>query len=119
MATFNSVLQMLVQISGNGVSEVYNLTGANPVVNTASPGGGPILTSLVLGNNTLTVPPGCIGMIIIPPSNSTVAKAVKGITGDTGFSISPNLPSMLTLPTGTLTAIVNASGPEVVSILWL
>ena len=110
---------MSVQVSGDGVSEIYNIMAANPVYNTAAPGGGPILTALIAGNNTIVVPPGSIAMMLIPPSTSTNAKVLKGISGDTGFALAPNLPALLPLPTGTTSVIVNAVLGENVNLLWL
>jgi hypothetical protein len=114
-----SVLSMAVQIVGDGVNETYNIVAVNPVVNPAAPGGGPLLYALITGANTIPVPPGSISMVIAPPPASVVALTLKGLTGDTGFPLAPNLPAMLPLPTGTLTVLIDAAAPENVSILWL
>jgi len=113
-----STLAMTVTVSGNGISETYNLMAVNPVVNTNAPGGGPVLTALVSGPNELTVPPNTMIMYIIPTSTSTVILTLKGITGDTGFTLAPGLIAMLPIPSGTTSVLVNASAAVNVSILF-
>ncbi len=114
-----ATLSMSVQVSGDGVSETYNIMAANPVVNANAPGGGPVNTALASGDNPLTVPPNSIGMIFVPLSSSTVVFKLKGVGGDTGFTIAPNLPALISLPPGTTQALVNASTSCVVAIMFI
>ena len=107
-----------VTVTGDGVSESFT-PATSPVVNTAAPAGGPVDVSLSSGDNTITVPTGTKGFLIVPPSASAVAKKLKGAGGDTGFGLAPALPSAIMVPTGTATIIINAASAETVSIHWL
>ena len=114
-----SVLTMSVQFVGDGVNESYSITATNPVTNVSAPGGGPLLYALASGPNVIPVPPGSISMVIVPPTNSVIALTLKGISGDTGFSLTANLPSMMAIPPNTASVLIAAGAPENVSILWL
>lgn len=107
-----------VLVTGDGVNESF-IPPTAPMVNAAAPAGGPLSVALSSGDNTLTVPPGAQGLIFVPPSSSVVVKKLKGIGGDTGFTISPTLPSILMLPAGASTVLINAASSETVSIHWI
>lgn len=65
------------------------------------------LVNLAAGANTITVPSGATGVTIIPPSGNTQTLILKGVTGDTGVSLSKTAPSslgLLTVNTFCLTA---------------
>lgn len=107
-----------VLVTGDGVNETFQ-PPTQPIVNAAAPAGGPISVALASGDNTLTVPPGAQGLIFVPPSASVVVKKLKGVGGDTGFTLSATLPSVLMLPAGTATVLINAASSETVSIHWI
>lgn len=113
-----STTSLSVAVSGDGVSETY-VPATAPIVNAAAPAGGPLSVALTTGDNTLTVPPGAQGFLLVPPSASAVAKKLKGVGGDTGFSLSMTLPSLLMLPTGASTVLINAASSETVQIHWI
>ena len=58
------------------------------------------VTDVVLasGANTVTVPAGAVGCMIVPPSGNTVALTLKGVAADTGIAISATAPCLLTFP---------------------
>ncbi len=106
-----------VTVSGDGVTASITPTGS-PVTNTAAPHGGPIAFSLASG--FITVPTATtIGVVVIPPVASVISKTLKGLTGDTGFLIRENAPSVLMFPTGTATIKITAGSAEDVQLLWL
>lgn len=109
---------MSVTLNGDGVTTTY-VPAAFPWSNATAPEGIPISVALSSGNNSLVVPSGTLAMLIEPPAASVVAKVLKGITGDTGFAISPNVPSFISLPASTTTVILNAASGETVNISWL
>ena len=113
-----AVLTMSVQITGDGVNETYNLMAATPFINQNAPGGGPVATSLALGDNPITVPPNSLMMFIQPLATSTITLKLKGIGGDTGFSLGPGQVAMVPLVAGVTSVLVNASAAVVVSILF-
>ncbi len=57
-------------------------------------------------------------MLLVPPSGSTNAKTLKGISGDTGYSISAANPTLASMPSSTSAIIVNAAAGETVTIVW-
>ena len=70
------------------------------------------VTDVVLasGANTVTVPTGAAGCLIIPPSANTVALTLKGVGADTGVAISPSAPCLLTFPaTPPANFVINAA----------
>ncbi len=107
-----------VAVAGDGVAETFT-PATSPIINTAAPAGGPLSVALTSGDNTLTVPPGSQGLVLVPPSSSVVAKKLKGVGGDTGFTLSATLPSVLMLPPGTATVLINAASSETVLIHWV
>lgn len=82
--------------------------------------------SLSSGNNTVTVPTGATVCIITgpnatnpvpnPPSSATLT--LKGVSGDTGVSISNKYPTMLVWDTAPSTFVINASTTATVEILF-
>ena len=45
--------------------------------------------NLVAGFNSITIPSNAQSVTIYPPATNTVAITLKGVTGDTGISLSP------------------------------
>ena len=113
-----STINLNVMIQGDGINTAYAPPGA-PIVNTTAPAGGPITVALAMSDNTLTVPPGALGMIIVPPSISVVTKAIKGAALDTGLAISPTRVTMIGLPAGATSVIISASAPEDITVQWI
>lgn len=114
-----STVNLNVTIQGDGINTSYAPPGA-PIVNTAAPAGGPITISLAMGDNTLVVPPGALGVIIVPPAISVVVKALKGAVIDTGLIISPTrISGPIGLPAGATSLIINASAPEDITVQWI
>lgn len=113
-----SVITLSVQVTGDGVNTTYTPVGM-PLINVAAPAGGPIAVALTLGDNTLTVPAGAVAVLLVPPTNSVVVKTLKGVGGDTGVIIAPAAPTMLGLPSGATSILLNASAGETISVEWL
>jgi hypothetical protein len=62
------------------------------------------LRTLASGSNTITPPTGgatAKSVTIKPPVGNVVTITLKGVTGDTGFLLSPTEPTTLALATGT------------------
>lgn len=71
---------------------------------------------LASGNNTVTVPAGATWMLIAPPSANTVQLKLLGTGTDSGFALDLTRATLLPLPTGTTSVILNAAGnvtPEI------
>jgi hypothetical protein len=113
-----STTTVTMSVTGDGVSLSYTPLGA-PIVNAAAPAGGPVAIALAAGDNTITVPPGAVGFILVPPAASVVVKRLKGIAADTGFTLAPATPSVIALPTAAASVLLNASATETVSIQWI
>lgn len=67
-----------------------NRTFAPSVASYSAAHGGLSLVNLSNGNNTITVPTGATGVMIVPPSTNTAGIQLKGIAADTGVSLSPS-----------------------------
>jgi hypothetical protein len=112
-----STVTLTVSVTGDGLSESYALPA---VVNAAAPGGGPSNLALATGFNSIAVPPGSLGFILIPPVGSVITKTLKGITGDTGIPLHVTNPTWVSLPPATATIGITAGGAgETVAIHWL
>lgn len=114
-----STVTINVSVTGDGIATSYQPPGS-PLVNPGAPGGGPITYALSSGDNTIAIPPGSLGVFIIPASTSTVAKKLKGSGGDTGFPISPNLMSgPISLVVGQASLMLNAASAENITLDWV
>jgi len=98
--------------TGDGMTLTYATTAQE---NATSPGEQQPVT-LAIGDNTLTVPTGAKGVILVPPASSTV---VKKLGGSTGFTIRSDAPSYLALPNSTASIVLNASAIETLSLFWM
>ncbi len=112
-----SSTSLTTSVQGHGLQELYSL--APMISNQASPGAGPLDYALLGAFNSIVVPPGAVGVIIKPPTGSVVTKLLKGITGDRGFAISANSPTVLSFPPGATVMGLTLSAPETVSLHWL
>ncbi len=114
-----STIGLSITVTGDGVTEGYS-PPSFPITNNAAPGGVPTTLALAAGDNTIAVPSGAATMLLIPPSASVLTKKLKGVGGDTGFTLSPSAPSMVSLPPGATTMLLNCLTPgESVTIAWL
>jgi hypothetical protein len=113
-----STTTITVEIGGDGVDQTYEPAGS-PITNTSAPSGGPMPYVLSSGDNTISVPSGSVGFVIVPSTASTVVKKLKGGAGDTGFTIRASAPSVVSMPNSTSSILINASAGETVSIQWL
>jgi len=87
-----------VNITGSITSSPSGSRSINLVISNSTPPAAETELVLASGDNTIDVPTLSDGCIIIPDSTSTVAKVLKGDTGDTGVGISPTKPTLLTWP---------------------
>lgn len=90
--------------------------------NEASPGGVSVYT-LAAGANTITLPTDdttVTGATIVPPSDNTQTLTLKGVTGDTGVSISPTDPTSIAFSTVPPASFVLTAGAEIAGlrIIW-
>lgn len=112
----SSSTQITVTTTGDGVTA----TDSPPAItSTNSPAGGPLKVSMASGDNTLTFPSGGAGLLIIPPTDSTTAKTLKGAGGDTGIKMYPSKPLLYWFKSGETSIILNVGADEVVSLHWL
>jgi hypothetical protein len=82
---------------------------------------GNIPGSFVLANgfNSISIPATAVGVIIVPPSGSSVTKTLKGVTGDTGIPIDPANSTRLKFTAGQNSAFgITANGAETIGLLW-
>jgi len=115
MAKTSSVT-MSITVSGDGLGFTY-VPPTAPVVNPASPGS-EILTALAPGDNIITPPPNANYCLVVPAGTSTNPKKLKGVGGDTGVAIHPSNPTLVALPSGGGTFIINATAGETVTLGW-
>lgn len=64
-----------------------------------------------------TPPTGTSFVVIIPPSGSTLAKTLKGVTGDTGVPLSTSQPSIIALAGVSVFGIL-ATGVETLEVYY-
>jgi len=113
MATSNSVKIHASCFAGTGS---YNYD-SQPINGTA--GTGPDVASLSNGANTITCPTGAVGFVIIPPTSNSVTITLKGVSGDTGISLSPSQPSCITVGTLPANFVLTTNGSVNVTIVWI
>lgn len=127
MANIAASLTVLLSITG-GPFPINEQTPPLLVQMTNSPGQR-IQQTLVSGPNTITPPqspqPTATFAVIIPPASSSVTKVFKGVSGDTGYTLSNTQPSVIPIgsvagPGGGIGSfILNASGTEAVWIYFI
>jgi len=89
--------------------------------NAQSNGGGLPPTSVTTSNGftAVTVPATALGFTIVPPPGSAVTKILKGVTGDTGVALAPNLPTSVPLTAGLIASFgLTCNGIETVTVFW-
>lgn len=111
-----STTQITVTTTGDGVTSTDSPTA---VTSTNCPSGGPLKTSLTSGDNSVTFPSGATGLLLIPPSDSTVDIIFKGVNGDTGVKIYPTKPFLYWFKSGETGIVINVSANLVTSIHWI
>lgn len=98
----------------------YNQT-FSATENTDSPAQNDIVT-LASGANTITPPSGGtipVSVTIIPPPGNTQTITLKGLTGDTGVSLSKTDPTSIALGSPTATFVLTAGAQiEGVRLIW-
>jgi hypothetical protein len=110
-----------LQISGTKSGLPFGTESIGPlaIVNGAS---GDAITDLssASGNNTITVPGAMyVGCIISPPPGNATAIILKGVAGDTGIPLHLTNPTVLSIPAGTTSFVLNVAGTAVaITILW-
>jgi hypothetical protein len=112
-------MSQYVTISGiktalpSGIKQIGPLIGYNP-----TPIGVTQDLTTVSGNNTVTVPVGALGVIIIPPAGNTIQITLKGVAGDTGVSLNLTDPSKISLNPGQATFVLNVGGAITLELEW-
>ena len=74
---------------------------------------------LATGANTITPPTGATVVLIIPPTANTSKITLKGITGDTGVSISRSQPTVLSLNAVTTFVLTAGGAVTNVELVWM
>lgn len=62
--------------------------------------------TLAAGDNTLTIPTGTTLVQVKPPTTNAIVLKLKGAGADTGFTLQPNTPTLITWAAGAI--IINA-----------
>jgi hypothetical protein len=106
-----------IGIQGDGFAGSTNGTYSNAQSNGAGLPPSSVVTSN--GSTTVTIPGTALGYIIVPPPGSAVTKILKGVAGDTGVNLAPNLPTSVPL-TAALQAsfVLTCNGIETVTVFW-
>lgn len=113
-----STVTLGVSVTGDGLTLGYSPQGF-PLQNPNAPAGVPTSVAIVNGNNTISIPSGCIAILIQPPAGSVITKTLKGVAGDTGVPIHTANPTLLSLPSGTSSILIAANGAETLAISFL
>jgi hypothetical protein len=97
-----------IAISGLLSNIPQGTINVGPLVITATTQNYMSATNVVLasGVNTIAVPTFAVGCIVQPPPTNAVALTFKGVSGDTGMTISPTLPFIFCFPTSTPASFV-------------
>jgi hypothetical protein len=110
-----SVVVVSMSVAGDAMTQGY--TSPN-ITNATSPAEHQQL-ALTAGNNAIALPTGTtLGVIIVPPSGSVVAKLLKSVNGDAGIPIAPATPMFLSFVAGTASFVLNAASGETVDLYW-
>lgn len=117
MASTSSVT-IQTSFSGDNVADLIN-----SALNNASSPAEQIITTLLVGANTITAPvvSGVVvtGLMIIPPAGNTVIITLKGVSGDTGFPLHITNPSYIPVDP-TFTSLILSVGTQIngVRLVW-
>jgi hypothetical protein len=106
--------EITVTSSGDGITSEWTVS----TTNSNGAAGGPIKTTLASGDNTIAVPTGAMGMVLSPIASSATVFKLKGGAGETGFCLRGGKPSFISLPTGTVSVLLNASAVDIVQLHW-
>ena len=118
MATVGSSTTVATVIVGSGFQCNYTPPQC-PVLNAAPPEGAPVQVALNTGNNTVAVPAGAIGVLLVPPVGSTNSKILKGVNADTGIAMATGQPFMMFFAPSATSFVINAAGAETLLAAWL
>lgn len=76
-------------------------------------------TSYAVGFTAITPPAAATAALIIPPAGNTNAIKLKGITGDTGVSLHPTNPTVISFPAGSTFGLTISTGATIITIQYL
>lgn len=91
--------------------DVDDVSYFEATLNTNSPATS-IITTLALGNNTITKPTGgstSVALTIVPPSGNTNLITLKGVNGDTGIPLHLTDPTVIALDSTFSSLVLNAA----------
>lgn len=75
--------------------------------------------ALTTGNNTVAIPAGSTGMVIIPQTGNTQTLTLKGVGADTGVALSKFNPTLIPFDTSSpANFVLSAGGNTIVEILF-
>ena len=103
-------------VTGDGLSYTE---GPNAVTNNSAQPPGSIACST--GANTVTVPGGVMGVMLVPPPTNALTIMLKGVTGDTGVALSKVNPTtlMFDLSPPASFVLTVGSGTVTIGLVWL
>lgn len=76
------------------------------------------LIDLAIGNNSVSVPAGAIGVTIIPPDDNEEDITLKGATGDTGILLHPTASTSIGLGSETAFYLNVTVAVDAVRLIW-
>lgn len=117
--TITTSVSVAVSGDGMGLPASPIVPPSFPFTNNGGTSGGEAPLVLSTGNNTVNVPAGHRGVMLIPPAGSVVTLTLKGIAGDTGVSVDPVLGLVWFFPAGTASFVLNASAGVTLNAVWL
>jgi hypothetical protein len=110
-----ALVYLNIQITGDEINP-QNIV-PEFVSNTASPAEA-LIVGLTNGATTFTPPSTARFALLVPISTATIAKTLKGVTGDTGYALSTNQPTLLALTTTPSTFVITCTSTENINVYY-
>jgi hypothetical protein len=107
-----------LNVTGQIPTTAQTLAIAPPQIVYSAPIGSITAVNLVSGANTITIPTGTTTIIIQPPITNTVVLTLKGVTGDTGITISLTNIQVIQ-PTATTTSFVITAASTTTGLTYI
>lgn len=112
--TVTTTITVTLSGDGFGGSPLFNQSVTN--ISGVAPGSAILST----GFQTIAIPATAVGVVIVPPPGNTVSMTLKGISGDTGTTLDPGLPTAYKFPIGlgAFGIALGVGGPITVQLIW-
>lgn len=112
-----TVTQITINTDGDGVESEWKPTAMQ---NDAGRAGGPVQQTLAVGDNTIAVPTGAMGMVLKQAEASAATVRLKGVAGagETGFALRTGKAACVPIPTGATGVVLYSSAVDLVDLHW-